>query len=64
MDTVTQYQSLDMAVCISLSTNTFVKEMNLTILPSAMDKIVRQTGLFTLGITIGLGNKKLRIQIC
>ena len=50
------------AVCISHGTNTLKKSMNLTILLPAMGKIVGQTGLFSLGRGIGLGEGKLWIQ--
>ena len=38
MDMMNQVQILDEAVCISESANTLEKSMNLTSLPSAMDK--------------------------
>ena len=38
MDIVTQVQILDEAVCISYSTNTIEKDINSTILPTAMGK--------------------------
>ena len=38
MDQATQVQYLDKAVCISYSANIFGKDMNVTILHSAMSK--------------------------
>ena len=59
MDTITRVQTLGEAVCISHSANTIGKGMNTTILLPAMGKTVGQTRLFTLGMTIGLGEGKL-----
>ena len=42
MDTATQVQNLDEAVCISYSANVFVKSMNLSIPPPALT-LVRQS---------------------
>ena len=38
--------------------------MNPTILPSPMDRIVEQIGLFNYDIATGLGEGKLWIQTC
>ena len=46
-----------MAVCILHWANTLGKGMNLTYLSLAMDKIVGQIRLFTLGMAIGLEGK-------
>ena len=45
-----KFKSLNKAVYISYSTNTLGKSINPNILSLAMGKIVRQTGLFNLGI--------------
>ena len=50
---------LDEAVYISHSANTLGKVMNATILPSALDKILGQTGLFNHGIATSPGEGKL-----
>ena len=64
MNTAIQVQTLDEAVCISLSTNTLGKGMNPTILPPAMGKIIGQIGLFSFGMATSLGEGKLWIQTC
>ena len=48
MDTATRVQSQDEAVFIPHSAYTLRKGMNPTILSAAVDKIVGQTGLFSL----------------
>ena len=55
-DKRTTVQIMDEAVCISLSTNALTKLLNPTILPPAMDKEVRQTGGFNLGLEKGKWN--------
>ena len=64
MDTATRVQILDETDCISHSTNTLGKGMNPIILPSAMGKMVGQTGFFSLGEATSLGEGKLSIQTC
>ena len=59
MDTATRVQILDETDCISHSTDTLEKGMNLIILPPAMGKIVGQTRFFSLGETTSLGEGKL-----
>ena len=59
MDTVTIVQILDKAVYILHNTNILGKSMNSIILYSAMDKIVGQTELFSLGMVTGLEEGKL-----
>ena len=59
MDSATQVQILNEAVCFLSCANTLRKGMNPTIFPSAMDKIVGQTGLFKLGVAASLGEGKL-----
>ena len=51
---MTRVQILDVVVCISHSTNALEKGMHPTILPPAMGEILEQTGLFNLGMPIGL----------
>ena len=46
MDASTQFQIMDVAICISQSANIIGKGMNPTILSSDMGKIVGQNGLF------------------
>ena len=46
---------------ISHSTNTLKKCINAIILPPAIDKIVKQTGFFSLGTATSLGERKLWI---
>ena len=58
----TRRQILDETDCISHSINTLGKGMNPIILPSAMGKIVGQTGFFSLGEATSLGKGKLSIQ--
>ena len=48
METVTQVQILDEAVCILHSANTIGKGMNPTILPPVMGKIVGHILLFSI----------------
>ena len=59
METATRVQILDKTDWISHSTNTLGKGMNPIILPSAMGKIVGQTGFFSLGEATSLGEGKL-----
>ena len=61
MDTVTQVQILDEAVCVSHNSITFGKGMNLTVLHLGMGKITGQTKLFTIGMACSLGERKLWI---
>ena len=58
MDTATQVQILNEAVCILQSTNTLGKGMNLIILSPVMGKIVVPTGPFSLGMATYLGEGK------
>ena len=61
MDTVTQVQILDEAVCISHNANTLGRyESNYL----AIREIARQTGLFSLDMATSLGEGKLWIQFC
>ncbi len=64
MDTVTQVQILDEAVCISHSANILGKTMYPTIPSPAMGKIVRQAGVFSLSMVTSLGEGRLRIKTC
>ena len=59
MDTATQVQILDETDCLSHRTNTLGKGMNPIIRPTAMGKIVGQTGFFSLGEATSLGEGKL-----
>ena len=59
MNTATRVQILDEADCISHCSNTLGKGMNPIILPPAMGKRVGQTGFFSLGEAINLGEGKL-----
>ena len=59
MGMATRVQILDKAIGISHSINTLEKGMNPTILSSSMGKIVKQTGLFSLGMRTSLGEGKL-----
>ena len=59
MHMVTRSQILDEAVCISHDANTLGKGMHLTILLPGMGKIVRQTGLFSLGMATSFGERKI-----
>ena len=52
-------QFLDKTDCISHSTNTLGKGMNLIIRPPVMGKIVGQTRFFSLGEATSLGEGKL-----
>ena len=56
---MTRVQILDETDCISHSTNTLVKGMNLIILPSAMGKKVGQTRFFSVSEATSLGEGKL-----
>ena len=51
--------NLDQAVCISHCIKTLGKNMNTTILPPAIGKIVGQTEFFSLGWTFDLREGKL-----
>ena len=63
VDSPTWVQILNEVVCISHSTNTLGKAMNLTILLSTMDKyIVEYAEFFNLDKTTCLGEGKLWIQ--
>ena len=64
MDMANLVQLLDKAVCILCSINTLGKGMNPTILFSAVDELVRQTGLFNFGMATSLREGKLWIQAC
>ena len=59
MDTMTRVQVLDEVVCLSHCVNTLRESMNPTTLPPAMRKIDGLTGLFSLGMVTGLGERKL-----
>ena len=56
---MTRVQILDETDCISHSTNTLGKGMNLIILPPGMGKIVGQTRFFSFGEATSLGEGKL-----
>ena len=62
MDSVTQFQILDEAVCILNRVNSLGKGMNPPILPPAVGKIVGQTGLFGFSMVSRQGEGKLWIQ--
>ena len=64
MNTVIWVQILVEPDCISHSTSTITEGMNPIILPLAKDKIVGQTGVFSLGYATRLGEEKLWIQTC
>ena len=49
MELVTRVQILDKAVCILHLIDALGKDMNPSVLPPVMGKIVRQTGFFSLG---------------
>ena len=59
MNMAIRIQILDETDCISHSTNTLGKGMNLIILPPGMGTIVGQTGFFSLGDATSLGEGKL-----
>ena len=61
IDTTTRVQILDRTVWISLAVNTLKKCTSLSITPP---EIIRQTGLFNIGILTGQGERKLWIQSC
>ena len=61
MNTLTRVQNLDEAVSIAHCTNTLVKDMNPTILPPAMGKLIGETGLLSLGMVTSLGEWKIWI---
>ena len=63
MNVATWIQILSKTVCISDSTNTSGKSMTLTILPSAMGKIVRLSVLFNLGMATNLREFK-PVKLC
>ena len=58
MESATQVQILEKAVCISFCTNAFEKGMNPSFLPAVMGKIEKQTGFFNLGKVISLEKRK------
>ena len=63
MDSATQVQTLDKAVCISHSANTLRKSINPTILLlPVMSKIVGQSVLFNFGMATSLREGKVWIQ--
>ena len=59
IDLAIRVQTLVKAVC----TNTLRKDMNPTIPPPAMDKIVGKTEIFNFGMATGLGEGKLHLKI-
>ena len=59
MDPVTRVQTLDEAICISRSANTFGEGMKSTYSPSSKGQIVGQTELLNLDMTTSLGEGKL-----
>ena len=62
MDMVTRVQILDEGVFTSHCAYTFGKGVNSIIFPSAMDKIVGQSELFSLGMATSQGEEEIRFQ--
>ena len=56
-------QILDEAICISLNTNAFMKDMNQSLLTTALGKMVGQTGFSSLSRATSTRRKNSEFKI-
>ena len=59
MESATRFQILNEAIYVSLQAKALEKVMNLFLIPSAMEKIVKQTGFLSLCLAASLEEGKL-----